>query len=226
MNKTILKVLVGSRAYGVHEKDSDYDYRGVFVSPTSELLSLKNVHKKAIWTLEEGKDTTMYEIGHFLFLATKCNPTILEVFKAPVMMITPEGQELRKLFDDVWNSEGVYNAFMGYSHNQRKKFLDAKDDRPNKYAIAYTRTLWQLISMCLFGDYSIKLDSEVRTKRIERYRKGDYTIGEVIDYAEHLKKSVKRLLKTSHFENKQTNYDIINRFLLDIRKKYWKEEKC
>ena len=220
MNKTILKVLVGSRAYGVHREDSDYDYRGVFIAPTSELLSLKNVHKKAIWTLENGKDTTMYEIGHFLFLATKGNPTILEVFRCPVIEITQEGKVLRDLFPCVWNSKSVYNAFMGYSHNQRKKFLDAKDDRPNKYAIAYTRTLWQLLQFCLFGDFRVVLLDKNQEDIIKRYRKGDYSIGEVIDYAEQLKRGINTLLKTRNFD-KETDYDKINEFLLKIRKNNW-----
>jgi len=219
--KTILKVLVGSRAYGVHEEDSDYDYRSVFVAPTRELLSLKNVHKKAIWTLEDGKDTTQYEVGHFLFLATKCNPTILEVFKAPVVEITQEGKVLRGLFPYVWNSKDIYNAFVGYSHNQRKKFLDAKDDRPNKYAIAYTRTLWQLLQFCLRGDFCVGLLDKNQYDIIKQYRKGNYTIGEVIDYAEQLKRGINTLLKTKAFENKETDYDKINEFLLNIRKKYW-----
>ena len=222
--KTILKVLVGSRAYGVYEENSDYDYRGIFIAPTRELLSLKNVHKKAIWTLEDGKDTTMYEIGHFLFLATKCNPTILEVFKAPVVEITQEGKVLRGLFADVWNTISVYNAFKGYSHNQRTKFLDNKDNRANKYAIAYTRTLWQLLDLLYLGDYSVELKSQYQRDIIKKYRANLYTVGEVINYAENMIKNIYLFFIGDSDEsqtNKLTNYDKINKFLLKIRKKFW-----
>ena len=37
---TILKVLTGSRAYGLDTPESDYDYHGVYVTPTSELLAI------------------------------------------------------------------------------------------------------------------------------------------------------------------------------------------
>jgi len=43
--KIILKVLVGSRAHGLANKDSDYDYRAVYVLPTSKILSLGYKYK-------------------------------------------------------------------------------------------------------------------------------------------------------------------------------------
>lgn len=79
----ILKVLVGSHAHGLATPESDYDYRGVYVIPTKDILSLGFNYKGSHWIEGETEDNTSYEIGHFLHLATKCNPTILEVFKAP-----------------------------------------------------------------------------------------------------------------------------------------------
>ena len=123
--KVILKVLVGSQAHGLADKNSDYDYRAVYVLPTSKILSLNYKFKGNDW-IEGKEDNTAYEIGHFLKLATKCNPTILEVFKAPVMKSNEDGDKLKKLFPYVWNPQDTYNAFMGYGFNQRKKFLDKK----------------------------------------------------------------------------------------------------
>jgi hypothetical protein len=72
-------------------------------------------------------------------------------------------------------------AFTVYSHNQRKKFLDHKSERRNKYATAYVRTLfnaWELLST---GTFHV----DVRDTEIEdtcrRFRAGGFTIGEVID---------------------------------------------
>ena len=83
-NTVILKVLVGSRAHKLDDKDSDYDYRSVYVTPTSNILSLNAKYSKTNW-IEGNIDNTSYEIGHFLHLATKCNPTIMEVFKTPIV---------------------------------------------------------------------------------------------------------------------------------------------
>lgn len=41
--KQVLKVLVGSRAHGLHNQDSDFDYRGVYVAPTSDNRCPKKV---------------------------------------------------------------------------------------------------------------------------------------------------------------------------------------
>jgi len=78
----ILKVLVGSHAHGLATAESDYDYRAVFVQPTEEILGLGHKAQNNQW-LEGDIDNTSYEVGHFLFLASKSNPTILEVFHAP-----------------------------------------------------------------------------------------------------------------------------------------------
>jgi len=75
----ILKVLVGSHAHGLATAESDFDYRAVFVQPTSEILGLGHKAQNNQW-IEGDIDNTSYEIGHFLFLATKSNPTILEGF--------------------------------------------------------------------------------------------------------------------------------------------------
>ena len=117
---------MGSRAHHLDNEQSDYDYRTVFLQPTSEILKLGVKQTKTDWNEKEehNKDETGWELGHFMFLATKCNPTILECFLAPVIEATDEGIELRKQFSRVWNSIGVFNAFRGYGFNQRKKFLD------------------------------------------------------------------------------------------------------
>jgi Predicted nucleotidyltransferase. len=61
------------------------------------LLTLGTPHATTTW-IEGKEDNTSWEIGHFLHLATKCNPTILETFLAPVVETTPWGDELRALF--------------------------------------------------------------------------------------------------------------------------------
>lgn len=97
MSRIILRVLCGSRAHGTQRPDSDWDYRGVFVHPTSEVI-LHHNRLRAGGTLEESnwnlnddgrEDDTTWELGKFLYLATKSNPSILEVFLAP--RVTPDG---------------------------------------------------------------------------------------------------------------------------------------
>ncbi|KKK55536.1 hypothetical protein LCGC14_3073540 [marine sediment metagenome] len=90
----ILKVLTGSRAYGLETPESDFDFHGVYVTPTSQLLAIGPKPKESIWK-EGDEDFQSWEIGRFLDLAVHCNPTVLETFVAPV--------EKKILLDEVEN---------------------------------------------------------------------------------------------------------------------------
>lgn len=212
----ILKVLVGSHAHGLADKDSDYDYRAVYVLPTSSILSIGFRYKGNDW-IEGKEDNTAYEIGHFLQLATKSNPTILEVFRSPIIEANADGYELVRLFSYVWDPINAFNAFIGYAMNQRKKFMDKKDNRQDKYTVAYIRSLLNLRDLLQTQNFNIKV-KESNKDFFLRYRKGNYTVGEVIDHGEELIDINKELLKECKHK---ADLDKVNNFLLSIRKKYW-----
>jgi len=218
----ILRTLVGSRAHGLSTSESDYDYRGVFLAPTKELLKLNAPKITTNWQegdTKEGADNTMWELGHFLFMATKCNPTILEVFKAPIETTTDLGNSLRKLFSRVWNSRGVMMAFMGYGLNQRKKFLDKKDSRPHKYATAYLRTLVQAWYLLTTQELVIDMSVTDEFETLKRFKSGEYEMGEVIQKTYDWEDKVK--IAYEHNPDKETDMDQVNAWLLKVRKGNW-----
>lgn len=217
MNK-ILKVVVGSQAHGLATPESDWDYRGVFITPTSEILKLGNTKQQTSWI--EGKDDdTSWELGHFLHLATKCNPTILETFLAPVETTTELGDGLRELFPHIWNSQGVMDAFIGYGRNQRKKFLEEKDNRPNKFAAAYLRSLVNAQELLRTGTFTVKISEHPMGPTIRRFKEGNYSFGEVIDTCRSWEAKVRAAYMAN--PNKQTDTSKINKFLLKARKENW-----
>lgn len=221
--KQILKVIVGSQAHGLATPESDFDYRGVFVEPTQEILKLGGHTEHSQWV--EGQiDDTSWEVGHFLFLATKCNPTILETFLAPhytdgeLAEYMQWGEELRALFPYVWNSKDVANAFIGYGLNQRKKFLDNKDGRPNKFAAAYLRSLYNGYQLITSGTFTVKIiDTEIG-ETVKRFKEGNYNAGEVIDVCLEYEKKVR---KAAELYDRPANLEPVNKFLLKVRKEFW-----
>lgn len=235
MENLILKVLVGSRAHGLHNEDSDYDYRGVFVLPTEEILCLKNVggkYRNNDW-FEGKEDQTTYEIGHFLKLATKCNPSILECFKAPMKFIDTKydkerktidsfGHEIRELFPYVWNPNDAFSAFTGYSNNQRTKMLNKKDNRERKYACAYLRTLYNLECLLSTGDFQMDVThNPYLFKRLKDIREGKfYTFGDVINECEEKVLYCKKLRDMC---DHKPDLEKVNKFLLKVRKEFWNE---
>ena len=95
MTKMVLKVLVGSRAHNLHNENSDYDYRGVHVVPTSKMLEIGAKYSPPSW-IEGDVDETSYEIGHFLQLCTKANSSVLEVLLSQNVEIeTPYALQMR-----------------------------------------------------------------------------------------------------------------------------------
>lgn len=220
-NKQILKVIVGSQAHGLATPESDFDYRGVFIVPTSTLLALgvQKVHNTN-W-IEGNDDDTSWELGHFLNLATHCNPTILETFLAPRLdsETTEEGRVLCSLFPYIWNSKDVYNAFRGYSKNQQKKFLDEKDTRPHKYASAYLRVLYQGVQLLTTGTFPVDFRDTPIYGSLRRWKNKDYTIGEVMTLTKEWEDTFAKAFEEN--PDKQTDMKPINEFLLKVRRENW-----
>lgn len=227
MNKyrMIISSIVGSQAHGLATPESDFDYRGVFILPTREILSVEAYSKKTktISWIEGNEDDTLYELGHFLHLATKCNPTILEVFVAPHDPRHQEGADgraLRSLFPYVWNSQGVRDAFRGYGLNQRKKFLENKDDRPRKYATAYLRTLYCGHVLLTTGKLCVNVGDTEVGDTLKRFKAGEYeSVGEVIDTCVKWEDKLNEAYDWS--ERKETDFEMVNEYLLQMRKDYW-----
>ncbi len=226
MTGQILKVLVGSRAHGLAREDSDYDYRGVYVTPTSQLLKLSDGGQKGThWVEGEKEDDTAYELGHFLHLATKSNPTILEVFAAPVVESIALGEKLRALFPAVWDSRRVVDAFTGYSLNQRKKMLDDKyefRERKWKYACAYIRTLLQGQFLMQYGEMTVLVPYNWRAKLLA-IKRGEWSVGQVVNTAEQLKTGLYDAYERAQEEGREnhTDLDAVNEFLLCVRQDNW-----
>lgn len=218
MAKQILKVIVGSQAHGLATPESDFDFRGVFVESTSKVLRLGGKVASTSW-IEGKEDNTSWEIGHFLQMAVKCNPTILETFLAPVESKTEEGEELRTLFPHVWNSSDVANAFVGYGLNQRKKFLDEKDGQPHKFAAAYLRSLYNGWELLTTGTFTIRIADTPVGETVRNFKLGNYKVGEVIETSVYWGKEIRKAYEAN--PDKKTNLQAVNEYLLKIRKNNW-----
>lgn len=211
--KMILKVLVGSKAHGLSDEHSDEDFRGVFIEPTESFLALNPKPKETFWQ-EGDQDNTFFEIKKFLNDAILGLPNTLEVFFAPVVEITPEGQELLDLFPYVWDKQKVYDSFIGYANNNLKKMLENKDGRDKKYACFLIRILCNLI--ILLEDNKINVTSEWTKRKILDIKESqELNYGLVLNQMRTLIKIASDSLK----ESKQLpDLAKVNEFLLKVRK--------
>lgn len=217
MKTTLLKALVGSRAHGLNTPESDYDWRGVHVLPTAEILSLGYKYEPISW-LEGDQDETSYEIGHFLHLCTKANPSVLEVLLADqVAQGTKYADEMRELLPYMYKPQDAFNAFAGYSKNQQKKLLEGHLDRPFKYGVAYVRTAFNLLDLFQTGSFNLRVPEGFYRNKLINIKAGHYSNGEIIDMAEEYIDRARDLLP--NIENKQ-DLERVNAFLLRVRKDF------
>ncbi len=229
MTNMILKVLTGSRAYKLETPESDFDYHGVYMTPTSELLAIGPKPKESIWK-EGDEDFQSWELGHFLDLAVHCNPTVLETFVAPVEYDTPYGHELRTLFPYVLTRKRVYDAFLGYSHNQQKKMFNKPDNpaenQPSpqawKFAVQHLRILLQGERLLRTGEFVLDMTAYTDDARslLMDIKRGEFSMGFVIDLADEFKKRLELAFVDSSVRE-APDLGAVNMFLLDVRREVW-----
>ncbi|MFC3356466.1 DNA polymerase beta superfamily protein [Sphingobacterium zeae] len=75
----LFEAVVGSRAYGLATASSDTDIRGIFYLPLEYYLSGTYIAQVA----NASNDEVYYELGRFVELLSKSNPTVLELLASP-----------------------------------------------------------------------------------------------------------------------------------------------
>jgi predicted nucleotidyltransferase len=162
--KVLTKVVVGSRLHGLANENSDWDYRGIHISPLKNVLSPFKKQKNTTW-IEGDEDNTSYELADFCKQATKGNATILEVFFSDqVIETSPIIDEMRENWTKFMDTHHFVNASRGYAHNQWNKFYNFEDvgvkgqERTAKFAVAFLRVMWQCEQFLLTGEFKCNLD--------------------------------------------------------------------
>lgn len=117
-DRVIFRCVIGSRAYGLEDDQSDTDYRGIFLPPAELQWSLYGVPEQ-IECYETQEH--YWELQRFLVLALKANPNVLECLYTPLIekttTLADELLQMRSLF----LSRLVYQTYNGYVMSQFKK---------------------------------------------------------------------------------------------------------
>lgn len=176
----LLLGLVGSRAYGLDNEESDYDYRGIYVGFTAHVLSVTR-KPKPVLTSNVPNDCVVYEVEKFLSLAFANNPNILEMLFLPEFQYTschyPES--FRKLIQArrMLLSQRVKRTYSGYAISQFKRLQTREADglegfkskvkkRYHKHALHTFRLLQQGTEILRTGDLTVKVPNPEELKEI------------------------------------------------------------
>ena len=117
-DRVIFRCVIGSRAYGLDDENSDTDRRGIYLPPADLHWSLYGVPEQ----LENDATQEAYwELQKFIVLALKANPNVLECLYTPLIeTATPLAQELLD-GKEMFLSRLVYQTYNGYVMSQFKK---------------------------------------------------------------------------------------------------------
>lgn len=114
----ILKVVVGSRAYGLDHAASDTDRRGLYLPPATRHWSLAGVPEQ----LEnDATQETYFELRKFLTLALKANPTVLETLYSPLVEhATPFARQVLEA-RSMFLTRQIHATYSNYAQSQFEK---------------------------------------------------------------------------------------------------------
>ena len=116
----IFRGIVGSRAYGTANAQSDTDTRGVFVVPSMEYVRLVPPPKQVS---DAKNDHTYYSLLRFCELMAEANPTTMEMLYLPedcVITATPAFETL-VAHRDMFITRRAVESHLGYAVSQMKK---------------------------------------------------------------------------------------------------------
>jgi hypothetical protein len=140
----IYRCVVGSRAYGLDDEESDTDRRGIYLPPADRQWSIFGVPEQ----LENPNTEEVYwEAQKFVVMALKSNPNVLECLYTPLVeFASPLASELL-LLRPKFLSRMVYQTYNGYVTSQFKKL---QADLRNKGAVKWKHVM-HLLRLLLAG---------------------------------------------------------------------------
>ncbi|MBD1907465.1 nucleotidyltransferase domain-containing protein [Funiculus sociatus GB2-A5] len=211
----IYRCIVGSKAYGLDDANSDIDRRGIYLPPADMHWSLYGLPEQL-----DNKDTEecYWELQKFLTLALKANPNVLECLYTPLvekaMPLVEELLAIRSIF----LSQLVYQTYNGYVMSQFKKLeqdIRTKGDIKWKHAMHLIRVLLSGIEVLNEGFVPVRV--EEHRQQLMSIRYGEVSWEEVNAWRLSLHKQFDDAFAVTSLPERP-DYEKANAFLIKARR--------
>ena len=112
----------GSRAWGFHSPDSDYDVRFIYSRELDHYLSLKESADTLNFPINDDLDLVGWDIKKSLSLLWKSNASLLGWIYSPMIYFWDDdfAKELKQLADSCFSPIAVFHHF----HSMSKKYIE------------------------------------------------------------------------------------------------------
>jgi len=134
-NSTIMfRAITGSTSYGLNTKDSDVDYKTIYIQSNDDILSNKYIPQ-----IDISPDDVAYELRRFLELVSVGNPNVLELLWLDDEFILYESAEWKiiKGYREVFLTKNCLNTYSGYARTQLRKATSTN----KKYNLEKSKTV-------------------------------------------------------------------------------------
>jgi len=229
--KVLFAKLWGSRSHNTHKEDSDYDFSGVYLHPTSKVLSLNP--PPSTWNHdsdEEDVDYQFFEVHKFCELLVKGNPAILEMlYTENYYVSTPEWDRLRNLRHLFLSCE-VVRQYLGYMSGQLKKLiahdgkggLHTKGGSYNEKWAYHAMRLSEDAKRIASGKSPVVWKEGTERDFLMTVRNGGLSLEACKELIEKSIADVDALKEGESWPiPDEADRNVLNEWLLDIRKKNW-----
>ena len=211
----IYRCVVGSRAYGLDNDESDTDRRGIYLAPAELQWSLFGAPEQ----FEDNATQSCYwELQKFLTMALKANPNILECLYSPMVeKVTSLGAELIAARQG-FLSQMIFQTFNGYAMSQFKKI---EQDIRNQGEVRWKHAM-HLLRLLLTGaatlrEVRVPVRVEVHRERLLAVKRGELPWAEVDVWRKELHLDFEHALAETRLPERP-DYDAANRFLIKARR--------
>lgn len=232
----ILRVLVGSQAYGTNPTgEGDRDEVVVFVELPEVALGMSTSNRsRHVRTQPDGApsgagdvDVTVHSLRKFVHLCFKGNPNALEVLFAPVLEAAPTGLKLREVGPARLLSRSIFTPYLGYIESQMKDLpekgrpeLIAAHGYDTKSASHAVRLATQCLELALHGTISFPVPEHAR-RFIADIRAGRVSYSLVASY---MAVAVERIRGAEVVSTlRRPDPETVNHWLAAMHFDYWAE---
>lgn len=214
--RVIYRCIIGSRAYGLAEDNSDTDRRGIYLPPADLHWSLYGVPEQ----LEnEATQEAYWELQKFLVLALKANPNVLECLYSPMVeSATPLARELIQM-RSIFVSRLVYGTYNGYVMSQFKKMQSAFRNQGRvkwKHVMHLVRLLLSGIEVLRTGH--VPVDVGKNRERLLAIRRGEVGWEDVEIWQKQLHGQFDLAFSETTLPDRP-DYERASKFLIDARRR-------
>ena len=240
----ILRVVNGSKLYGLDHADSDDDYISIFVEEPEQVFSSRDATRtKKLHQRVEGErtqpgdiDGVGYALRHFFSLVGNGNPTLTGILFAPRDQVVYSRMSGLEILDQrsLFLSKLAAPRFRGYMHSQKERLFGRKvghiPNRPEivdkygydtKYAMHIARLAYQGIELLTHGE--ITLPMPMGEQMICRsIREGAMTQDQFAELIEQLEERLAWAESVSKLPE-EPDWDAIFHLSMTIHEEQWRQ---